>query len=67
MAAEGKGGKYVLTFVDKGRGEVPAAHRLRSLLKHALRALGFQCVDAREVGGEGDRPRAGRADAGGPP
>jgi hypothetical protein len=65
--SEAKGQRFQLVFRDLGRGEVPAAQRLRLLLKHALRALGFQCVDAREVGGEGGRPPRGRPDAGGPP
>jgi hypothetical protein len=39
---------YVLTLRAEA-GAVPAAVRLRGLLKVVLRAFGFRCVEVREV------------------
>lgn len=47
--------RLVLEAQDHPDG-VPAIHRLRALLKHALRALRLKCVEAVEGGGPEQPP-----------
>jgi hypothetical protein len=44
---------YTFEFRDAGGSTVPVAHRLRRLLKLALRQLHLRCTDARQTHAEG--------------